>query len=148
MSYDAIQECTKASQVCPLTFNNKIYRLFSRYLENWLQVMAVKEKGPIFERGTKSCCDGFRFVYKMRRQRTPPVFVCAFYVRGWRVCRPRSSWKLPSGLDAVPVGLFRLWWPVSKLTKEKSRMVRNLWWMRYVTEAFYFYWPATLYHKC
>ncbi len=37
--------------------------------------MAVKE-GPISERGMMSCCGGFRFVYKMRRQRTPPVFVC------------------------------------------------------------------------
>lgn len=68
--------------MCPLTFNNKIYRLFSRYLENWFKVMAVKEKGPIFECGTKSCCDGFRFVYKMRRQRTPPVLVCAFFTCG------------------------------------------------------------------
>lgn len=53
-----------------------------------------KRKGPFFKRGLFSCCGGFRFVYKMRRQRTPPVYVFVFYVHGLTCLQAKVKLKV------------------------------------------------------
>jgi len=102
--------------------------------------MAVKEKGPIFKRGIKSCCDCFRFVYKMRRQRTPPIWLCVLRAE---LTRLQAKVKL----KVVVWPRHCACWPIQTLMaslkaykREDSNGEKSL--VNAIREAFYFYWPV------